>query len=119
MIDTVSNVSRDYFAALTEVVMHVRSKVDAVKDRATNSSIVEAGANTVAHVYGVGDKMDAPMTSVNALSSFVVVTEPVERVLSEMLRPDAPLADMQSILLIASDLARALAFLARNEVVVR
>lgn len=113
--------SRQDFQAEGEMLLHIRGKVDAVRElyaRGVALTLADRGAHHVAYVYGTGEEAD--LSSVDAglpaEPAFLLAVEPLERTLTEGLRPDAEIA---ALLRAAHEIALALAFLAQHGTVVR
>lgn len=114
--------SRADFVAEGEMLLHIRGKVDAVREleaRGVPLTLADRGSRHVAYVYGTGEEADlsAVDPGLPAEPAFLLVVEPLaQTAAAALLRPGVALP---VLLRAAHEIALALAFMVEHRVVVR
>ena len=119
-----SGTAREHFQSEADVLLALRSQVDAVRQlgaRGVSLGLDEVGAHHVAYAYGTGEEPDlaAKDSRLTRGRAFLLAMEPLAQTLGDyFFRRDAPSSPVAELLCAAFEIACALAFLARCNIVV-
>lgn len=116
--------SREKFHAEAEMLLHLRGKIDTVKELAARGielSLADCGARHLAYVYGTGE--EANLANVDAglpnEPAFLIAVDPHPTSLSSaLLNREGPAPPFLSLARAAHEVALALAFMAQHRLVV-
>lgn len=116
---------REFFLVEAEMLLFLRGKIDSVlelQSRGIAPSIADIGARNISYVYGTGYEADlsAVGSSLPSEEAYTIAMRPLKCTLTEAyLSHNSVVPSIKRLLLIAHDIALALAFLSHRGIVVR